>query len=206
METSWFYLNGGERQGPVTLEELVRAILMAPDPGRVLVWNTGMADWQEAGAVPEVSRMLPPPRPQFQPQPASPPVPFDQAEAIARLYRRLVLLVGLQLLLGFLRVPMAISTSSVANALLILSVLILLAVLAALAVTAHQLTQNLGDSVPVIWAVAMFLPCINIIVLLILSSKATAWCQRYGIRVGFLGPTKESIDELRRRGATSHFD
>jgi hypothetical protein len=52
----------------------------------------------------------------------------------------------------------------------------------------------------------MFLPCINILVLLVLSSKAQAWCQRYGLRVGFLGPTKESIEELRRRLMTSSFE
>jgi hypothetical protein len=51
----------------------------------------------------------------------------------------------------------------------------------------------------------MFLPCINIIGLLVLSSKAQAWCRQYGIKVGFFGPTKESIEELRRRGLTSDF-
>jgi hypothetical protein len=52
----------------------------------------------------------------------------------------------------------------------------------------------------------MFLPCINILTLLVLSSKAQSWCRRYGIRVGFLGPTKESIEELRRRVMTSPFE
>jgi hypothetical protein len=52
----------------------------------------------------------------------------------------------------------------------------------------------------------MFLPCVSIIVLLVLSSKAQSWCKRYGVKVGLLGPTQESIEELRRRLMTSHFD
>ena len=205
MENSWFYLDGGERRGPVGVEKLVGALLRAPDPRGVLVWNEELADWREAGSVPEISRMLPPPRPMVQPQ-AAPPIPFDQAENIARLYRRLVLLVGLQLLLGFLHSPMALSTNSAASVILTIIVLLLLVVAVSLVVTAYQLAQQMGESVPILWAIAMFVPCLNIIVLLILSSKAQSWCRRYGIAVGFFGPSKESIEELRRRAASSHFE
>jgi hypothetical protein len=82
---------------------------------------------------------------------------------------------------------------------------VLLVLLVVIAVTAYKLTRHLGEGLPVLWAIAMFLPCINIIGLLVLSSKAQAWCRQYGIKVGFFGPTKESIEELRRRGVTSDF-
>ncbi len=52
----------------------------------------------------------------------------------------------------------------------------------------------------------MFFPCLNFLVLLALSLVAQAWCKRHGIKVGFLGPTRKSIEELRRSLSTSVFD
>jgi uncharacterized protein DUF4339 len=212
MDKMWFYVEGGQRQGPVPLEILIDKLLAAPEPHRVLVWHQELASWQEAGSLPELSGRLPPPRPSIQPVYAAPEsVPFEDAETIAGLYRRLVLLVGAQLLLGFFFQFLAAGVSSVAPriaASLISSatLLVLLGVLAALAVTAYKLAPYLGAGVPLLWAIAMFLPCINILTLLVLSSKAQSWCRRYGIKVGFLGPTKESIEELRRRVMTSPFE
>lgn len=138
---------------------------------------------------------------------ASLAVPLDDAEAIAKLYRRLVLLVGLQLVLGvFAQTLPAMGNSMVAGLLSIVVLVGLLCILAMLAVTAYKLTELLGAGTPILWAIAMFLPCINIITLLVLSSKAQTWCRQYGIKVGFLGPTPESIEEVRRRAVTSKFE
>jgi len=126
----------------------------------------------------------------------------QNAETIARLYRRLVLLVGLQILLSMLRVPLALASPAMAA----LVILALLASTIAIVVTAYQLTDQMGTGSPVLWALAMFLPCVNIISLLVLSSKAQTWCRQYDIKVGLLGPTRESIEDLRRRMLTSHFD
>lgn len=198
MAAQWFYGAQGQQRGPVPLEELVKALLASPDPRRVPVWHEGMTGWQEAGSVPEIRDWLPPPMPSS--------VPLDDAEAIAKLYRRLVLLVGLQLLVGFLRVPFIAAAPSQAALVAGVTALILLGVLVATAVTAYKLAGHLGGGAALAWAIAMFLPCINIIVLLVLSSKAQAWCHRYGIKVGLLGPTKQSIEELRQRLLTSPFD
>ena len=202
MDTQWFYMDGEQRRGPMGLEELVNALLLAPEPHAVPVWHQGMAEWKRAGYVPELSERLPGPE-----AAAGWPAPLDSAEAIAKLYRRLVLLVGAQLLLGCIyRVPEA-SGSAEGSALLALIFLpVLLGIAIALVVTAYRLARYLDAGVPVLWGVAMFIPCINILVLLVLSSKAQAWCRRYGIKVGFFGPTQESIEEVRRRGVTSTFD
>ena len=56
------------------------------------------------------------------------------------------------------------------------------------AVTAYQLMKGLDSKVPALWAVGMFVPLINILVLLSISSKAQAWCKERGIPVGFFGP------------------
>jgi hypothetical protein len=130
----------------------------------------------------------------------------DDAEVIARLYRRLVLLVGLQIVLSFARLPAVFSSAPVAIAWTILVLLALIVVIAALVVTTYKLAGHLKAGPPILWAIALFLPCINIIGLLALSSQAQSWCRRYGIKVGLLGPTKESIEELRRRVLSSTFE
>lgn len=134
--------------------------------------------------------------------------PVRNAETIARLYRRLVILVGLQLLLSFGRIPALFSLRSplAAAVLMVVFALLLLGVYVATAVTAYQLTRQMGQSVPILWAIAMFIPCINIITLLVISANAQSWCRQHGIKVGLLGPTKQSIEDLRRRLLSSEFD
>jgi hypothetical protein len=199
MDAIWFYQDGNERRGPVNVEQLIAVLTTAQDPRRILVWHAGLAGWMAAGDLPELSQQLPPALP-ASPVPQAPYrlVPVAEAEGIAKLYRRLVLLVGLQILLSFGQIPM-IQVPEAQKALVGMVTLgVLLVVLVAIAVTAYQLTLLLDSGSPVLWAIAMFLPCINILVLLVLSSKAQDWCRRYGIKVGFFGPTKESIEALRQ--------
>ena len=50
---TWYYSNHGERQGPVSFEELkALASRGALDPIRDLAWTEGMGDWTPAGQVP----------------------------------------------------------------------------------------------------------------------------------------------------------
>jgi hypothetical protein len=130
----------------------------------------------------------------------------ENAEVIARLYRRLVLVVGLQLILTVARVPLLAAASSAAVPLAIALALAVVASSLILSVTAYQLAGQMGLGSPLAWAVGMFLPCINILALLVLSSKAQAWCKQNDIKVGLLGPTRESIEELRRRVMTAPFN
>lgn len=206
METQWFYLEGDERRGPVSVEELIRAISGAARPHRVHVWRQGLADWHAAGSMPEIRDRLPPPQLPTRSGPdASRSLPLADAEAIAKLYRRLVLLVGLQLLLGLLQVPLEQAAPS-ALLLPFLISLALIGTLVTISVTTYKLTRYLGESLPILWAVAMFIPCANIFGLLVISSKAQTWCKQYGIKVGLLGPTKKSIEEVRRRTLTAEFE
>lgn len=201
MDAIWFYQDGDQRRGPVTVEQLLAALAGASDPRQVLVWHAGLTGWAAAGSVPEISQQLPPPLPPSAPyDPRFRPLPVEEVEGVARLYRRLVLLVGVQLLLPAVQVPLS-EVPEIYKAQAGLAALgVVIAVLVAIAVTAYQLTLLMGgDGSPILWAIAMFLPCLNILVLLVLSSKAQDWCRRYGIKVGFLGPTRESIEELRRR-------
>lgn len=95
-------------------------------------------------------------------------------------YRQLVLWLGAQILisLGLL----------LFDSLAIILVPALAATIIALAFYAFRTAEALGSSSALLWAVAMLIPCINIITLLVLSSKATAVCRANGIPVGLLGP------------------
>lgn len=208
MSTQWFYLRGEDRLGPYTLEELIQVLQATPDPHQVLVWDPRRADWQPAGSVVEIAGQLPPSRPSLPPRkPAVQPVTFETAETVARLYRRLVLLVGAQLVLSYFVLVMVEPTESTVGSLLVIAgALLVIGLSMALVVTAYRLARELGSSVPVLWAAGMLMSCLSILVLLALSHKAQVWCRQYGIKVGFFGPTQESIEELKRRGMTSAFD
>lgn len=138
--------------------------------------------------------------------PAHSPGVADRAESVATHYRNLVLAVGLQILLscgarGFAGAVSGAGTAGDGAALLVSFVALAGAVAVAVfgAYTAYRLAVALGEGMPWLWAIFLFVPCVSIVALLLLSSKATAWCKEHGIRVGLLGPTRESIEELRRR-------
>jgi hypothetical protein len=99
--------------------------------------------------------------------------------ALARHYRQLVGIVGLQLLIS----PLFLSDTL---ALLVLPATIATSI--ALTYCAYRTAEALGSPSAALWAVAMFVPCVNIFTLLALSSNATAACRAAGIKVGFLGP------------------
>ncbi|MBI4718460.1 MAG: TIGR00266 family protein [Planctomycetes bacterium] len=46
-ENGWFYVKDGQTVGPVSREELIRAIPQVQE-GRTLVWGPGLAEWTEA--------------------------------------------------------------------------------------------------------------------------------------------------------------
>jgi GYF domain 2 len=98
MEPMWFYMDGQIRRGPLSTQDLIAALSTTAEPGRTHVWREGLADWERAGALPELSSKLPP---QIEPDHDAPSsVSPDEEEEldVAVRYRRLVLLVGVQLL------------------------------------------------------------------------------------------------------------
>lgn len=125
---------------------------------------------------------------------ASEPSPSIVAvEAVARNYRNLVLLVGLQILLAVL---LQVVTEPVV-ALVLLAVLFTVAI--AMVVFVYKLMSGLDAGSPILWALASLVPLVNLLVLAAISSKAQTWCKRHGIKVGLLGPTASSLAEFRLR-------
>ncbi len=225
MDGPWFYGDAGQALGPVSLDELLGRLFAMPNPHGVLVWREGQGDWKEAGSVGEISSRLPPPlsgtpgmsgaprmpgaRPPFAANPAAMAArlrPVEDAEVIARLYRRLVLLVGSQILLVVFNTAIEGLPESLKVTFQVVLLLVMLAVGVAVLATAYQLSARLDSGPPILWTIGMFFPCFNLLVLLALSLVAQSWCKRHGIKVGFLGPSRESIEELRRSLSTSAFD
>jgi uncharacterized RDD family membrane protein YckC len=56
----WFFALGSQRRGPLPLSNLVESLLAQPEPGSVLVWRKGFADWTRAEDVPDVERRIAP--------------------------------------------------------------------------------------------------------------------------------------------------
>ncbi|AIE87306.1 hypothetical protein [Fimbriimonas ginsengisoli] len=76
-----------------------------------------------------------------------------------------------------------------------LAILVLIAILAVLVfmiMSVIRLAKALALS-PVLYTILMFIPCVSLIALLMLSGKATARLSQAGIKVGLLGADPNSI-------------
>jgi Protein of unknown function (DUF2569)/GYF domain 2 len=65
MSGFWYYAEGTETRGPITFDQLVKALSLLPTPRGVLVWREGFDDWTAAENVREIAVRLirPPPLP-----------------------------------------------------------------------------------------------------------------------------------------------
>ncbi len=118
--------------------------------------------------------------------------PVD-AIRLAYNYRLLVLWFGAQLLLTIVSMGLAATHGRTGPPALVALAsgavsLATIGVVVVLAIYSYRTADALGASIPVLWVVAMIVPCVNVISLLALSSQATAACRASGIPVGFLGP------------------
>ncbi len=94
-----------------------------------------------------------------------------------------------QLAFGCLRVAAVVGQIA---ALSILSSLLALAVLIFMIVSVIRLAKSLQQST-VLYAILMFVPCVSLIALLVISGKATTQLQQAGVKVGLLGADPNSI-------------
>lgn len=62
MSEAWSYIQNGATQGPVPQEALQDLLASGKVGWDALVWRQGLADWTQAGALPEL-RVVPPPPP-----------------------------------------------------------------------------------------------------------------------------------------------
>lgn len=110
-------------------------------------------------------------------------------------YRRLILWFGVQVLLSIAAVlirslshqeepPLPFAAASW---------LVTLGTLVALGIYAYRTADAFGSPVPILWVIAMVVPCVNVIPLAMLSSKAASVCRASGIPVGLFGPKLSAV-------------
>ena len=126
----------------------------------------------------------------------------DMVEDGALEYRRLVGLIGVGALLSLGSRALHWSIrgeapgSVLAISLLTFGVLLAVGVLSAKA--AYRVALAVDARLAAAYAVGCFVPGIGILTLLALSSRASDWARRHGLEMGLLGPTRQSLDALRR--------
>ena len=118
------------------------------------------------------------------------PVSPDEEEEfdVALRYRRLVLLVGVQLLSQIPRFFVEDPPSDLQMILVLVGMFSGFIASIAAAVTGYELSRDLNLGMSILWAIGLFVPLINILMLLAISSRAQNWCKERGIAVGFFGP------------------
>jgi len=203
VDSSWFYLEGETRRGPVDLSQLLVVLLATPDGQQLKIWREGMTGWTIAEEVPEIRAKLPPPNPsQTSPGSAVPSVTFSAIERAAGLYRRPIALVGVQLILWlFVGLPDNQNPSDAAIAVALAALLGVFGVFIGILITSYAWMKQLGSKSPLLLTIGMCIPLVNLLVLAAISSKAQAWFARSGVTVGFMGPKKASLERLRRGDA-----
>ncbi|MGH7127279.1 MAG: GYF domain-containing protein [Planctomycetaceae bacterium] len=81
MANEWFYAQGQQEAGPVSLWEVRELAKDGTLKSTDLVWTEGMAEWDRASRVSELADLYPtpPPPPPVTTPPTATPPPFEQA-------------------------------------------------------------------------------------------------------------------------------
>jgi hypothetical protein len=76
MAELWYYAEGEETRGPLSIAELVPVLARIADPRRVMIWRHGFDDWKAVEDVREVAQQVfrPPPLKRAPPPPPLPAV------------------------------------------------------------------------------------------------------------------------------------
>lgn len=129
-----------------------------------------------------------------------------QVEAVAVAYRQLIVWFAISQLtavLGSVLMPAAGDDATAVGWLgLILSLCALSAAIVATVVMiswVYRLASSMGMSGAWAWSLGMLISCLNLVLLLTLSSRATSWRKRHGVVVGLLGPSSAEIARIRRQ-------
>lgn len=87
MSDSWFCAEGEKPVGPISLEELTRLLSKTKDWRKKLVWNANFTEWREAGSIPEINIVEPPPVPKIV---EPPPLPKPAVKQMTKRWHSLL--------------------------------------------------------------------------------------------------------------------
>ena len=213
----FYYSLNGQQQGPVSedqLRQMVATGTLTPD---TLVWREGMAQWQPLASVVagisstvqcSVCKQLFPPdqtltisgkiicascKPQFvQGMREGITAPDQSLYAVALNQRRLILLVAIVLVFYLAQAALMATMPPIAPLFALAAYVTMLLSI----VSVYRLAKALGFTA-ILYAIAMFIPCIGLLTLLVVVSRATSALKRAGIKVGFFGVSRDELQRLR---------
>lgn len=216
----YHYSLNGQQLGPVTEEQLRQMVAAGQLNASTLVWREGLADWQPLGAViPGITSNA------VQCSVCKQTYPVDQTLQIGgqtvcagckprymqelregaagagknetlynvALHQRRVLMCFLALLM------FNIAQLTVSAAFPMVAPILGVGSLAAMifgVFAVYRLAKTLGYTA-ILYAISMIIPCINLLTLLVVISRATKVLKEGGVKVGLLGVSRATIEQLR---------
>jgi hypothetical protein len=127
---------------------------------------------------------------------------------VAKAFRGVLVYFGLQYLLGFCMNVFGGMAQASPDTAALFGIIVLCFVAGVfyafvmLMVNVYRFGNGVGGA-GVLWVIAMFLPCLNLITLLVINSKGKSFLEQRGVKVGFLGPSPDAILQLERRAGRS---
>jgi hypothetical protein len=215
----YHYSLNGQQMGPVSEEQLREMLAAGTITAATLIWKEGMADWQPVASVlPGIGSAA------VQCSVCKQTFPVDQTLQIggqtvcagckptfvqgmregavtgrdnalydiARRQRQVLTCFGVLLTCNIAQIAIAPIMPAIS---LVFTVISLGAMLFSI-VAVYRLAKALGFTA-IIYAIAIIIPCINLITLLVVVSRATQRLKQGGVKVGLLGASKQTIESLR---------
>lgn len=216
----FFYSLNGQQTGPVTEAQLAQLLAAGTISSDTLVWREGMADWQPLGrALPHLtgsgtvqcsvckqefpvdqtirygnSVVCATCKPQFVQrlrEGAVDPAQNERLYKIAVEQRHVLLCFLVQVVFNVGQV--AARTAPLVGLVAGMGGIVMIVIGA---IFVYRLAKALGYAA-ILYAVAMIIPCINLLTLLVLVSRATSALKQGGVKVGLLGVNRETLERLR---------
>lgn len=131
-------------------------------------------------------------------EPSKKPITFREAAHVATLYRRFAAVVAgqwLSLIVMIFVTPLL--SRSAGSILALLCLVVFLMSLIVVPMTGYRLLKCVEVESPGRLAVLMRMPLFSLLALMGMRSFTQRWSKDYGVDMGFLGPTKESLARLR---------
>jgi len=222
----YHYSLNGQQAGPISEDQLRQMVASGALPHDSLIWREGMAEWKPYSTVlgPNAGVAVTPTGAVQcavckQAFPADQTIRYGESNvcaackptflqrlregvadgsnnatlyAIAVNQRRVILCFGILLLCNIGQVAMATILPILAPILMIGSLVTMVVSI----VFVYRLAKALGY-IAIIYAIAMVIPCISLITLLVIVSRATNTLKKAGIKVGFFGVSSQTIEQLK---------
>ena len=215
----YHYSVNGQQMGPVSEDQLRQMLAAGTITSATLVWKEGMADWQPVAAILpgtgtaavqcSVCKQVFPSdqvlqiggqavcagcKPTFVQgmREGAMGVRDNSLYEIAKGQRKVLVCFGLLLMFNLGQVAIG----AVAPPAVLIFTLGSLVMMIFSVIAVYRLAKALGYTA-IIYAIAMIIPCINLITLLVVVSRATQRLKAGGVKVGLLGPSKQTIESLR---------